>query len=298
MFESAKLPRALTVVLATLSVAGADPIFVSPSGRDGRAGTADTPLATLGGARDRVRELKKGGVAVDEVIFAAGTYWFVEPVVFDDRDSGLPTAPVVYRAATGHKVRFSGGSNVEAWSPVDEAPALSRLPDTAREHVLVADLKAQGITEYGEIPLRPGSRDEMAEPELFWLDLPMTLARYPNEGFRGVHEVSADLRKVKLDSDRPSRWLAETDPWITAYWYYDWSEQFEPIVAIDADSAYAVSRSPDIDTGGTDAAHQVGVRRYADTQRAFGVHRGSQVGRESRRAKRILCHTQRSPISS
>ena len=59
-----------------------------------------------------------------------------------------------------------------------------------------------------------------SELELLYNDLPLYLARFPNEGFRGIHEVSADLRRIKLDADLSRRWSRESDPWIMAYWYY------------------------------------------------------------------------------
>ena len=238
--------RAVLLALAVMTAACGNSIHVAPHGRDDGAGTIDEPLASLGGARDRVRQLKADGVAVDEVIFAAGTYRFEEPVAFEEQDSGSAGAPIVYRAAHGAQVRFSGGASVTGWSPLTDEAVLGCLVEDAGEHILVADLRAQGITEYGEIKARPGS-DQESEPELFWGDEPLTLARFPNEGFRGVHEISPDLRQAKLDTDRPLRWLQENDPWILAYWYYDWSEQYEPIVAIDAESA-EVSRSVTIDT--------------------------------------------------
>tara|TARA_Y100000588_G_C13821136_1_gene739456 strand:+ start:451 stop:666 length:216 start_codon:yes stop_codon:yes gene_type:complete len=58
----------------------------------------------------------------------------------------------------------------------------------------------------------------------------MTLARWPNQGFRGIFELQTP-QKIKVDSDRLSRWVGESDPWIFAYWTYDWAELYEPIAA-------------------------------------------------------------------
>ena len=184
------------------------------------------------------------GVIVDEVIFAGGTYWFDHPVSFEEHDSGSRQLPIVYRAAPGRQVRFSGGVKVTGWSSLTDEAVLGRLLDNAGEHIMVADLGAQGIVDYGEIVIRPETHRE-SEPELFWGDKPLTLARFPNEGFRGVHEISENLREAKLDTDRPLRWREESDPWIMAYWFYDWAEEYEPIVAIDAESG-VISRSPEI----------------------------------------------------
>jgi hypothetical protein len=238
--------QTVLVALVSLTTAGATTVYVSPDGDDGLTGSIDAPLASLAGARDRVRQLRLQGKTVDEVIFAGGTYWIDKPVSFEEADSGSSQTPIVYRAMPGKQVRFSGGAKVTGWSPLADQAVSDRLPlDNAGEHILVANLRAQGIVDYGEIKIRPGTHRE-SEAELFWGDEPLTLARYPNQGFRGIHEISENLREAKLDTDRALRWTAENDPWIMAYWFYDWSEQFEPIVAIDPGSG-VVSRSPEID---------------------------------------------------
>ena len=221
---------------ASLCFAETD-LHVSPQGDDSAPGTQTQPLATLEGARARVRQLKTEETRLT-VWFAGGTYWFAEPVVFSAEDSGTKAAPVIYRALPGAEVRFSGGQPVGRWRPVTDEDVLRRLPEEARPHVLVADLRSQGIDDYG----RPGRRGSASgipveehgwiEAELFWNDEPMTLARWPNEGFRGIHEVEGEER-VTIDSDRLERWVDEPEPWILAYWRYDWAELYEPIAGFE-----------------------------------------------------------------
>ena len=221
---------------ASLGFAETD-LHVSPQGDDGAPGTRAQPLATLEGARDRVRQLKTEEAPLT-VWFSGGTYWFAEPVVFSSGDSGTEAAPVTYRALPGAGVRFSGGQSVGGWSPVTDEGVLARLPEEARPHVLVADLRAQGIEDYGRLGRRGSAsgipREEYgwAEAELFWNDEPMTLARWPNEGFRGIHEVEGEER-VTVDSSRLGRWVGEAEPWILAYWRYDWAELYEPIAGLE-----------------------------------------------------------------
>ncbi|MBT3380160.1 MAG: hypothetical protein HN742_35640 [Lentisphaerae bacterium] len=219
-------------------------IHVAPGGSDTNPGTAQSPLATLAGARERVRQVKQGGTSVT-VELAAGTYAFSEPVVFSAEDSGTATAPIVYRAAVGTEVRLSGGRPVIGWQPVTDPQIVRRLAPEARGFVQVADLKAQGITSYGKLTVHGfamGSKP--AEAELFFNDTPMTLARYPNQGFKGIKGKEANT-VVKLDTDRVARWAAETDPWIFAYWHHDWAELHEPIVAVDTTKG-TITRREDI----------------------------------------------------
>ena len=173
--------QTVLVALVSLTTAGATTVYVSPDGDDGLTGSIDAPLASLAGARDRVRQLRLQGKTVDEVIFAGGTYWIDKPVSFEEADSGSSQTPIVYRAMPGKQVRFSGGAKVTGWSPLADQAVSDRLPlDNAGEHILVANLRAQGIVDYGEIKIRPGTHRE-SEAELFWGDEPLTLARYPRD---------------------------------------------------------------------------------------------------------------------
>ncbi|MDX9980759.1 MAG: hypothetical protein RBU25_12110, partial [Lentisphaeria bacterium] len=224
----------LTMTSALLATAAAaqTTLYVAPAGQDTNPGTREAPLLSLAGARDRVRAVKDQGPVTVE--FATGTYLFVEAAAFAEADSGTPAAPIVYRAAPGAEVRFSGGAEVRGWQPVTDPAILERLAPEARGQVRVADLTAQGITDLGEIRVRGFSMGSPpAEAELFAGDKPMTLARWPNEGFRGIGERPS-ITEVILDTDRVARWTAESDPWIFAYWHHDWAEIYEPIRGIDA----------------------------------------------------------------
>ena len=236
----------LLILLTASTVRAETTLYVSPGGRDDNAGTRDAPLATLLGARDRVRGLS-GRQRQDPVtvLFAEGTYTFESPVEFGKGDSGSAEGPIVYRASPGATVRFSGGCTVSDWRPVTEEMTLARLPEEAREHIRVADLRGQGITDYGKLSVHGfGIGGGLAEAELFHDDSPMTLARWPNQGFRGV-EGTETVELVKVDTDRLARWRVETDPWVFAYWYYDWAELHEPIAGLDPE-VRVLKRSPKI----------------------------------------------------
>jgi len=225
----------LFVLLAFSGLSAETTLYVAPSGRDSNPGTRQAPLATLAAARDRVRQVKaeQPGEAI-QVVFASGTYILSEPVRFTAQDSGSAQAPIVYRAWPDAEVRFTGGVTVGDWGPVTDQAILDRLPEVSRAQVRVADLKAQGITNYGKLAAHGFSAGSpAAEAELFYDDQPMTLARWPNEGFRGV-EATEGLERVKVDTDRLARWVEETDPWVFAYWHHDWAELHEPIAGIDA----------------------------------------------------------------
>lgn len=230
------------ITLLTVSLASAEvTLYVAPDGKDGGPGTRGAPLASLAGARDRVRQVKreKPGEPI-AVLFSAGAYPMAGPVEFSAEDSGTPEAQVAYRAEPGALVRLGGGRSVGPWQPVADPAVLARLPEEARGHVRVADLGAQGISDYGTRTVRGFSvASQPAEAELFCDDRPMQLARWPNTGFRGV-EVRDSLQRVEVDTDRLARWTDEADPWVFAYWHHDWAELCEPIAAIDAEARVLV----------------------------------------------------------
>jgi parallel beta-helix repeat protein len=69
------------------------------------------PLATLSGARDKIRELRSRGT-VNDTIFVKilpGTYRLTEPFVLTDEDAGTVQSPVVYTAATAERPVICGG---------------------------------------------------------------------------------------------------------------------------------------------------------------------------------------------
>jgi hypothetical protein len=233
-------------VLLTQAKASETRLFVLPTGDDTAAGSRDAPLASLAGAHDRVRRLRSEGITGPViVVFGRGSYFFKQPVVFSKQDSGTEAGPVTYMAAEGQLVRFTAGRSVGDWQPVTEAGVLARLPEAARSAVWMADLKAQGIDDLGKLGVRGfAAPNPLAEAELFCSDQPMTLARWPNEGFRGVKKV-LDATTVLPDTARTKPWHDEADPWVFAYWHHDWAELFEPIAGIDKETG-AVLRSADV----------------------------------------------------
>ncbi|MDR2849963.1 MAG: hypothetical protein LBW77_05420, partial [Verrucomicrobiota bacterium] len=108
--------RGLAWGAAALAAAGqawAVTLHVAPDGDDAADGSRRRPLATLAGARDRVRQARAADAEGPvEVLFADGAYALAEPVVFGPEDSGRASAPVRYAAAPGAKPVFSGGKRL------------------------------------------------------------------------------------------------------------------------------------------------------------------------------------------
>ena len=214
-------------------------LYVSTQGSDAAPGTSRRPLATLAGARDHIRALKSMGRLPREgvtVRIRGGDYHLRETFTLTAADGTSPV-PVTYQADKNETVRVDGGQPVTHWTPVTDAAILSRLDPSARGHVLQTDLKAQGITDYGELTARGfGQPNTPAALELFFQDAPMTLARWPNAGqWASIAGPAANqgADRFSYDGDRPTRWTHAEDAWVHGYWAFDWADTYEKIQGID-----------------------------------------------------------------
>ncbi len=222
--------------------------YVAPNGNDQWSGhrpfpnaqRTDGPFATLERARDAIRALKqqgqfpKAGVVVE---VRGGIYELTRPLELTAEDSGLPDAPIIYRARKGEQVRLLGGKRVTNWQKVTDPAVLARLDPSVRDKVWQANLKALGVTDYGS-PAGGGL-------ELFFNDAPMTLARFPNEGFMRIADIAEDdghqihgikgsrVGRFYYEGERPQRWLGEKEVWLHGYWFWDWSDQRHRLLRID-----------------------------------------------------------------
>jgi Right handed beta helix region len=236
------------LILGTLWETQAVDLYVATNGSDSWSGAfqnpnaekTDGPFAGLERARDAIRKLRAlGGLPQESVrvTVRGGLYPLEKAFQLTAEDSGMAEAPVIYRAFPGEEVRFLGGKVVRGFKPVIDPTILSRLDESARAKVVQADLRALGISEFGD----PGG----GGLELFFADKPMRLSRWPNDGFARIVDVlgktPVDVRGTKgcveglftFDSDRPKRWADEKDPWVHGYWFWDWSDQRQRVKAID-----------------------------------------------------------------
>jgi len=204
-------------------------------------GTLAAPYLSLTAARDAARAIKRErGVPAEgiDIALRGGVYVMTEALELTAEDSGLPGAPVVFRNHAGEEVRIVGGKEVRDFDPVRDPKILARLEPAARGKVYRADLKALGITDFGRLTQRGfGEPVRTAHLELFFDDRPMTLARWPNEGYARMADLpdGRNGRRFRYDGDRPKRWADEPDVWLYGYWYHDWADTYVKVEAIDTD---------------------------------------------------------------
>ena len=94
-------------------------------------------------------------------------------------------------------MRLRGGRPVNGFRAVQDEAVRARLDPEARDHVLQADLKAQGIREFGSLTRRGfGLPVVPSGLEVFFRDRPMTLARWPNNGWTKIIGAPAGQKGV------------------------------------------------------------------------------------------------------
>jgi len=240
-----------------------DNIYVATNGSDHNPGTLDKPFLTLEKAREAVREIKKSGSLPPgglTIWLRGGDYFRKSALDLSAEDSGTDTNPVVWRAWHTEKVRLLGGRVITGFLPLRDDEIKARLDVKAQDHVMVADLRALGITDYGALSSRGFGRPvTAAHGELFFGGLPMTLARWPNTGewehIAGFpKESGADdghgtiIGSLKAGfnyaGDRPSRWKNTENLWVHGFWAYDWANSYEKVAGLDLPNHFIQTEEP------------------------------------------------------
>ena len=232
-------------------------VYVSTAGSNSNSGSKEQPCRTLEHARDCVRQQLKSDAASKAPITVwidTGSYYLDRTFELGVEDSGTNETPVVYRALPGAEVREVGGRQIPpgAFHAVQDTAVLDRLDDGAREKVLQADLKAFGITNFGEV-CPYGKR-----PDLFFNDQWLTLARWPNHDYTKIGDVTGGkpisfasgsytgdaIGKFTYEGDRGSRWNKEPDLWVCGYWFWDWAFHYEKVALVDSPNRTITVETP------------------------------------------------------
>ncbi|NQU44042.1 right-handed parallel beta-helix repeat-containing protein [bacterium] len=218
-------------------------LYISPAGSDQNPGTINQPLQTLEAARYAIRiykqtyDLPADGV---NVWLRGGHYERQWPFTLESQDSGSPTSYISYRAYPGETPKIVGGVVVPTHlftTVASSSPNWWRIDSLARGNLMQVDLVQLGLVSYGEMVPRGYISTGISPLEVFFKDLPMQLARWPNEGF--AYTTGAPLgqngQAFSYSGDRPNRWYYAKDPWVFGYWYYLWADDYVPLQYVDQD---------------------------------------------------------------
>lgn len=180
--------------------------FVAPAGNDANVGTAESPFATPGQAQLASRQVIAAGLnEAVTVTLRGGTYRLAKPLEMTVADGGTAGHAVVWRAAPGERVVFSGGKVLTGGSV---------WPD--------------GLWRVAGAEAQVGGRFR----ELFLNGVRRPRARFPNDGYLRVREAGADKRTSfttepnVLPAIRPAG-DAEL------VFLHDWSISRVPVQAVD-----------------------------------------------------------------
>ncbi|MBE0536588.1 MAG: right-handed parallel beta-helix repeat-containing protein, partial [Phycisphaerae bacterium] len=149
-------------------------------------------------------------------------------------------------AYEGEAVRLIGGREVSGFGPIRDAKVLSRIAPEARDKIMQVDLKAAGIADFGKMLRRGFGGSGTAGLELFFLDRPMELARWPNTGWVKIAEVPDGPQggKFTYEGDRAKRWGAADDIWVHGFWTQDWADTYEKVASIDTEKRVIATAPP------------------------------------------------------
>ena len=121
------------LIVSFPGILSAQKVYVSPNGNDTNPGTIGKPVATLNGARDRVREYRNSNKVEGpiEVIALEGEYFIFQPLILSAADGGTESSPLVFKAEEGKKVIFSGGTEISGFEKVNEKLWRAFVPQVA-----------------------------------------------------------------------------------------------------------------------------------------------------------------------
>jgi hypothetical protein len=108
-------------------------IYISPSGNDANQGTREQPMATLNGAIEKSREMRRisqqpGQI---EIIALDGEYFMMRPLELGVEDAGMPGSVLRFRADEGAKPIFRGGVRITGFERVNDNLWRAFVPQVA-----------------------------------------------------------------------------------------------------------------------------------------------------------------------
>ncbi len=219
----------LCVLLSFASIAKTSTVYVSPDGNDSNTGSFEQPFATI---RQAVGFVVANRLNNTEIILREGVYVQKTTIVLENLPENL-----TIKAYQNEKVYIVGGQKIKGFKPVNkQSPVYKRLPVRARSHIFQINLKESGITGYGAISRRGfGQPIKPSGLMLYFNGQPMTIARWPNNGWVRIKSIPEKLNGKGFSylGDRPDRWKDATDIWMHGYWKWDWSDNYVKIEKID-----------------------------------------------------------------
>ncbi len=257
------------------TVDNADYYVSIKSGDDNFEGSINKPFKTITKAQEVIRSLiKTNSPKINKdltIAIMGGEYNFREGLIFNTLDNLPNKHRLTYTSYNYEEVIFSGGLNIKA-SEFRELSSndLVRINDTAKNNVRVVNLFDLGLNQntigklYSMGRYSQGKKygeDNGLQTELFYDHKKMQLARYPNNDFAKIGQVTdygqaqehvpdiIDWNNTpsprppkfltdELIKERMKSWQKPTSPlnsiWAYGYFYWDWADCSSPITNYDS----------------------------------------------------------------
>ena len=253
-------------------------LYVAVNGDDSNDGSAAAPLATLAGAKAKIRALRSSSVTSPiDVEFAEGKYYFDQTVSFTEADS--QTSRVTFKSESGKNVAFTGSVSLDLAnaSAVTDSAVLNRLKDSVKNKVVEIALpssvtlgntigatiqKLQGDYEYPQIYLN-GNKQELAQ----WPNGDGNYAK-----FNYVPVLGGVLPSViGFNDEEPKSWQKSDNMWLGGYFSFDYLYQRMPIKDISS-SGFSLTTADGVTVGNE--------REISQRYKAFNVLEELDVPKE------------------
>ena len=235
---------------------------MSPNGDDRADGSMASPVKSLETAVQLAAELRRetGSTDTIDIVLRGGVYEMQDTVRLTGITVSGGVSPLRIKAYEKETVRLSGGKDIplSKLSPADAAFTDKLIDQSAAPHILQYDLKAAGITDYGEISRRGFliSENKTAQAEISLDGMTQQLASWPNGAFVGLTKIiEKGTRKAPgvdeqgnpkpsitdgcsftVDYDRPSYWSNIGDAWISGVLGSNYFNDYYPVERFDADT--------------------------------------------------------------
>lgn len=226
--------------------------YVSQTGSDTAAGTQGAPFRTLEAARNAIRAATGRAVTPGAppagwkgatVVLSAGVHTRTTAFTLDGRDSGAPTAPIIYRAAPGATVVVSGAKAVpqSAWRLVTTTDsAWSKLPSATRGETYMVDVAALGVTDFGGL---------FGDGEMLELSVGgrvRQIARYPeieSSTWLNMDSVVGGNTFSDADTMIDGRMAESSYGRAWGYWGVEWTGYYSSLASVSGGGPYTVTLS-------------------------------------------------------
>lgn len=157
-----------------------------------------------------------------------GTYRLNEMLKLDSASSGSAEHPITIQGSKDGVTIITGGMPVNGFEPVTAPDILARLPVGAQKQVLKSNLPKQGISDFGRFSGHGlGANNIPTALEMSFRNQPMTLARWPNNGFAKITTTPDGEKGLSftLQGANQSAWKNEPNLLATGYWFQNWADE-------------------------------------------------------------------------